>query len=92
MSIRLGAAILAGGRSSRMGMDKALIKYRDRTLLDRLLEEFSAFPELIVSFGEKRPQVVLPEGVKEVRDRQCGIGPIEGLRACLEECASRHHP
>ncbi len=83
--MKISGAILAGGKSTRMGEDKALIKYRNQTLLGRLTEELSFFDELIVSFAGPREGYALPEGVEAVFDKNRDIGPMEGIRAVLEK-------
>ena len=41
----LGPAVLAGGRSSRMGQNKVLMEYQNRRFLDRICEELQGFDE-----------------------------------------------
>ena len=41
----LGTAVLAGGRSSRMGQNKVLMEYQNRRFLDRICEELQGFDE-----------------------------------------------
>ncbi len=45
----LSVAILAGGKNSRMGKNKALLTYDGKTFLERLVSEFSCFDEILVS-------------------------------------------
>lgn len=48
-SPQISIAILAGGKSSRMGKNKALLTYGGKTFLERLIEEFSDFDQILVS-------------------------------------------
>ena len=50
-TVSLGLIILAGGRSSRMGRDKAALPWRGATLLTDLLlrSQGVAFDEIVVS-------------------------------------------
>ncbi len=75
---RLSAVILAGGRSVRMGRDKALLLLNGETLLartTRLAREAGAAPVFIS--GREGVEGALP-------DRLPGHGPLEGLATALE--------
>ena len=81
-----GAVILAGGRSRRMGKDKAKLELNGIRFLDRLVCELSGFPELLISVNEKEKY---PEmGYPPVCDIYQGCGPMGGLHAALLRCAS----
>ena len=43
--LTLGTAVLAGGKSSRMGQNKVLMEYQNRRFLDRICEELRGFDE-----------------------------------------------
>lgn len=76
----LSGAILAGGKSSRMGTDKANLPVGNQTYLARLMEEFSSLDELLISVNH-------PRGLDhEVKDVYPGIGPIGGIYSCLSAC------
>ncbi len=61
------AVILAGGKSSRMGSNKALLEFGDETLIERLsrlLKE--GFDEILISANDPEPYRFL--GSPIVRD------------------------
>jgi len=71
--------VLAGGKSRRMGRDKAVIDFDGMTLLRRAVvafEDAGVSPILVVGRTE------LPEDLRRVRaidDRQPGSGPLGGI-------------
>jgi molybdopterin-guanine dinucleotide biosynthesis protein A len=79
--VELTAFILAGGKSTRMGMDKAFVPYQGRTLLARGLDVCrSVTPEVrIVGKREK----FAPFG-DVVEDIFCDRGPLGGIHAALQ--------
>lgn len=83
---RISGVILAGGASSRMGVNKAELRLRGGTLLQIQIEKMRALgiTDIMLS-GETCPR--LP-GVRVVPDVLPGNGPLGGLHACLQ--AARH--
>ena len=83
------AAILAGGKSSRMGFDKQLLMEDDRrileTVIDILKQEFSDI--LIVT---AKPQLYEGMGVRLCSDLYPGRGPLAGVHAALHHARSRY--
>ncbi len=78
------AIILAGGKSTRMGTDKALLKIDEVPLVERLaaaLEPY--FDHVIISRG---PHVAPGGGYRTVGDCYPESGPLSGIHAGL--CAS----
>ena len=47
--MKIGAAVLAGGKSRRMGRNKAMLKIGEVTAVEKILEELKEFDEIIVS-------------------------------------------
>lgn len=74
--------IVAGGRSSRMGRDKALLPYREATLLTHALGVLrEVTPDVAVLCGpESRYEDC---GAPVVIDAVCGVGPLGGLYSAL---------
>lgn len=87
--MKIGCAILAGGKSSRMGTDKALLEYEGKQFIRQIAEELSWFDERIIArgsnggFGDEleREWTVIPDIYPE-------HGPIGGLHAVLSACES----
>ena len=82
------ALVLAGGRSSRMGADKALLNWGGETLLERAVRfwrESGRVERILVSVGPQAhfSAAQLPEGVQAVADLERGRGPMAGLAAAF---------
>lgn len=82
---RLGGIILAGGRSTRMGADKATLDWGGVPLVVHvagILRSVAEGPVVVVSSpGQELPP--LPAGVEVAVDAVSGQGPLEGLHAGL---------
>ena len=78
--------ILAGGRSRRMGRDKAGLPVGDRTLIEHLAHRLRpVVDETIVAGGSASLELA---GVRRIEDRQPGMGPLAGMHAGF--LAARH--
>ncbi len=76
------ALVLAGGRSSRMGRDKALLRWGEETLLERAVRFWRAsgrVDRVLVAEGAPGHFPALPPGALAVPDRAPGRGPMEAL-------------
>jgi molybdopterin-guanine dinucleotide biosynthesis protein A len=87
MAAGFSAIVLAGGRSSRMGADKAALRLGGITMLERMVMELSrAFDEVVIVTGARAdaPAPVIAAGsVKVMRDTMPFEGPIKALRLGL---------
>lgn len=83
---RVCALILAGGRSSRMGSDKAMLSLEGSTLLARAVRFWQDAPgigSVLVSVGRTDHFSALPDGVLPVPDLFPDCGPMAGLHAAF---------
>lgn len=80
------AVILAGGKSSRMGRDKAFLQIGGRTLLDRQRDTLvAAGAEEILISG--RPRVDYSAfNCRVLTDEFPGAGPLAGVHSALKHC------
>jgi len=71
-------AVLAGGKSSRFGSDKALAELHGRTLIARAVEALEGFCEKVIVVGrETAPAPTIPDWPR------AGMGPLGGIAAAL---------
>lgn len=71
-------AVLAGGKSSRFGSDKALAELDGRTLISRAVDALSGFCEDVVVVGrEEAPAPTIPDWPR------ADMGPLGGIAAAL---------
>jgi molybdopterin-guanine dinucleotide biosynthesis protein A len=74
--------ILAGGRSQRMGQDKAFIRFLGETLIRRILDRLAGFANEVIVIAP-RNQEHLPRDIKLTPDLIPGRGPLGGLYTAL---------
>lgn len=83
------AAILAGGKSSRMGFDKQLLTENNRRILENVVCTLKAeFPDVIVVTAS--PELYADMDVRVFRDEYPGKGPLAGIHAALRNARSRY--
>jgi molybdopterin-guanine dinucleotide biosynthesis protein A len=82
--MRVGAVILGGGRSTRMGVAKADLPFGDETMLARvarLLAEVAGPIVVVAGYGQAPPR--LATACRFAADARPDRGPLEGLAAGL---------
>lgn len=79
-------AVLAGGRSSRMGLDKALMPFGERTLLEHALELLRPHVAELLVIGDPARYGALHDRV--LPDDVPGKGPLGGIATALDH--ARH--
>lgn len=79
--------IMLGGKSTRMGRDKATVELEGKTLLERALESWAEFGKSVqLSVGPEDRKVLAPRGIRAVADIYPERGPLGGLHAGLAAC------
>ena len=81
----ISAFVLAGGKSLRMGKDKALLKIGSETLLARTLAVAMQLTNKVFVVGEKAR---LPEFGNVIEDGYRGCGPLAGIHAALSHSST----
>ena len=85
----LSGVILAGGKGSRMGGEKGLVKVGDRPMLLHVIRALSGVTDdIVVAVGRDCGPTYersLGPGVRTVEDRVSGRGPLEGLSNAFRE-------
>ena len=85
------AIILAGGKSTRMGEDKAFLPFGDRPLLRRVVDELRPhFDDLILVTNHPQQHMDL-EDIRLVSDVEPGQGPLGGIFTGLLASRGRHN-
>jgi molybdenum cofactor guanylyltransferase len=77
--------VIAGGKSSRMGADKAFLEFGGQTLLDRALTVMGAVCERVTIVGDpaRFAKYESPRYKSVVADIFSGCGPLAGIHAAL---------
>jgi molybdopterin-guanine dinucleotide biosynthesis protein A len=80
--MKAAAIILSGGKSSRMGTNKALLKLNEKTTIERMVDTLKVnFDDIILVTNDKGAYEFL--GVKMVSDHYHEKGPLAGFHAGL---------
>ena len=90
--MKRGAIILCGGRSTRMGRDKATLPFGPECMLQRVVRLISDVVDLrnivvVAAPGQQLPE--LSEDIQIVNDDRPQRGPLEGLAAGLRAIDGR---
>ncbi len=76
--------ILSGGKSSRMGTNKALLKIDDKIIIEKIFDLMKEiFDEVVISTNE--PELYDNINTLKIKDRFPGLGPLAGIHAALTE-------
>ena len=89
MAGSVSAAILAGGQSSRMGSNKALVRVGGRTIIERIVERIMPLAEELI-LVTNTPEVYAWLGLPMFGDLIPGKGPLGGLYSALSSVHGDH--
>src|SRR3954447_23646443 len=82
---RCSVAVLAGGRSTRMGTDKATMRLLpdDPMLIELVLERVRPLSGDVMIIAADRPDLAI-SGARLIPERRPSVGPLGGLAAALD--------
>lgn len=86
VGLKHGAIVLCGGKSSRMGQDKATLPFGPELMLQRVVRIISQVVDAGTIVVVAAPSQILPElssNVIVTRDERPNRGPLEGIAAGL---------
>jgi molybdenum cofactor guanylyltransferase len=78
----ISGAIMAGGKSSRLGVNKAFLKLHDRPVIELVLEQMSALVSPVRLIANS-PSEFAHLNIPAVPDIRPGCGPLSGIHAAL---------
>jgi molybdopterin-guanine dinucleotide biosynthesis protein A len=79
--MRRAGFVLVGGKSSRMGRDKALLPFRGATLVEHIAASVAAAADSVTLVGN--PEVYRHLGYPVIADGIPDAGPLAGIQAAL---------
>lgn len=86
--MEISAGILAGGKSTRMGINKALLPFKEITLIEAIAKECEDFSSIILSVNDLETYKNI--GYQLVQDEKDGFGPIEGIYQILKKVETEY--
>ena len=88
MKEKIEIGILAGGKSTRMGKNKALLEWNNRSFLQTLRDELQEFSRVSISAAQKG--IYEDYGLDVVYDEHQDIGPMEGIYQILKHAQKEY--
>jgi molybdopterin-guanine dinucleotide biosynthesis protein A len=82
LKTRIPVYILAGGRASRFGSNKARAQYADKTLIEHVAEALAPIAYKVTAVGHWAHEYQ-DIGIETISDRRGSDGPLGGLHAAL---------
>jgi molybdopterin-guanine dinucleotide biosynthesis protein A len=81
--MQITGIILSGGQSTRMGTDKALIRFNKKTLLENAIEICKPMcTNILISSNNQEHKI---SGIKIIPDEFLNCGPLSGIYSCLKK-------
>ncbi len=83
--------ILAGGKSSRMGKDKALFDFNGKALVSYAIEALKPLCDKLLISANQSPERYAPFGLPVIPDGIKEVGPMGGILTCLKHSTTQHN-
>jgi len=88
--MRISAVLLAGGKSRRMGQDKATLLFHGRPLWQNQLELLRRLSPTEIFISAPIDPSWRPEEIKFAPDDRPSRGPLSGIAAALSQIKTQH--
>ena len=88
--MKVSAVLLVGGKSSRMGQDKATMLFRGEPLWKTQLERLRRLRPKEILISAQTDPAWRPSDIEFVADQRPSRGPISGIAAALSRIATDH--
>jgi molybdenum cofactor guanylyltransferase len=82
--------ILAGGKSSRFGSDKALFEFHGKRLVEYSIEILTPLCKSLL-LSTNQPEKFAFTGLQTVKDIYPDCGPVGGIHSCLLQSDTEHN-
>jgi molybdopterin-guanine dinucleotide biosynthesis protein A len=90
----IGCILLAGGKGSRFGGDKAGVEFGGQTLLQRAVSNLDALSSeiiIVTAAGRALPELKTAANLRVVNDLTCGQGPLMGIYTGLTHSSFQYN-
>ena len=88
MDRKISVGVLAGGKSTRMGENKAFLQWESKRFIDRICDELGGFSQVLISAAGKGSYEDM--GLQVVYDEHTDIGPMEGIYQILKNAGEEY--
>ncbi len=88
--MKVSAVLLVGGKSSRMGQDKATMLFRGEPLWKTQLERLRRLRPKEIFISAQTDPAWRPSDIEFVADQRPSRGPLSGIAAALSRIATDH--
>jgi len=86
--MKMCVGILVGGKSSRMGRNKAFLSYKENSFIETIARECEDFSSILISVNQTEAYNNL--GYELVQDERDGIGPLEGIYQIIKRMPTEY--
>jgi molybdopterin-guanine dinucleotide biosynthesis protein A len=84
----MSAILLAGGKSTRMGQDKAFMQWNGKRFLEHVIEAAKSVSSKVILSGDK--DRLSEFGLEIIEDMEKDNGPVFALASCFAELADEN--